>query len=260
MPRSKWDESYYVKCYELARTGLTETGMAEALGITPVTLADWKTKHPALRDAIERGNHYRKGRTATPTFAEYVYQRLPEELQLLWEQVMALDRLPAGTRKLEALFAEHGKTARQHLFLYALTSCNFNASEALRRVGISSQMLHNWITNDPSFAELWEEINWHKKNFFEGALMDLVAARDTAATIFVNRTQNRDRGYNEKVDVHHSGQVGTGVVDVDSLGLDAETRKRLLAALRAQQAPPTLAIAQGEEGEVIDAEPITHVA
>ena len=79
-----------------------------------------------------------------------------------------------------------------------------------------------------------EEIEWHKCNFFEEALVDLVAMRNPGAVMFVNRTKNADRGYSEKIQVEHSGAIATSV-SVDELELPMETRKELLRAVRASK-------------------------
>ena len=62
----------------------------------------------------------------------------------------------------------------------------------------------------------------------------LIAGGDTSSTIFANRTYNRKRGYNEKVDVdlNISGSVQHHIVSIDSLDLPLKERKRLLHKIR----------------------------
>src|SRR5690606_21892274 len=74
------------------------------------------------------------------------------------------------------------------------------------------------------------------KNFIEDGLMDLIEIRNPNAVIFANKTLNRDRGYDEKIEVHHSGQVNhKHEFSIDQLNLDTETKRKVLNAIREQQ-------------------------
>ena len=136
---------------------------------------------------------------------------------------------------MERLLDNAGKRARQHLFLYALTASNFNASEACRKVNISRKTFENWVTTEPEFGQLIDEMHWHKKNFFESALVGLIRSGDSSATIFANRTLNRDRGYNEKFELEVKGQVNHAhahIVQIDDLNLPIKVRRLILEAMR----------------------------
>lgn len=99
---------------------------------------------------------------------------------------------------------------------------------------MSKATLNHWIRDDPEFADLLDEIHWHKKNWVEQHLMHRLASGDSAATIFANRTLNRDRGYNDKIQLEHSGEVSVHhqVIAVDDLSLPIDVRKKILEALR----------------------------
>lgn len=231
----------YVAAYNYARAGNPDKRIAALLGISQVTLARWKTQRPALAQAIADG---RAGRcavvTAAPTFKDYVYGRLPEDLQALWDEIDALDEAESGIAAVERILAGMGKRQRQSLFLHALVACNFNPSDAMRKLCLTRKDLENW-SHEAGFAELVKEIHWHKKNFFEAALVRAVERGDPAAVVFVNKTYNRDRGYNEKfeitVDGNETTQVGkAAAISLDSLELPLEVRKAALAALRQRQA------------------------
>jgi hypothetical protein len=233
----KWQDGHYVTVYELAREGMTEKQIAATMGISLPTLARWKSQRPALRDAWDRG----KGRTASEdrySFREYVYQRLPADLRGLWDEIMACETEANDIARVEAMLTAHGKRARQHLFIYALTSSNFNISRAMQRLNIPRKTFEAWVANEPDFAELMAEIHWHKKNFFEDALIQRVQAGDTPAVIYAAKAQLRDRGYNDRVDVAVKQDVSitaTSVaVNVDELGLPLDTRRQILEAMRQQ--------------------------
>lgn len=233
-----WSNRHYVTAYEYARAGLNEGQLAEAMGINRLTLRKWREDDPDFHEAILRGRSFReKTSGATISFHEYVYQRLSPELQLLWNEIAACQSAPNGMMRMEAIFSEQGIRVRQHLFLYALTSTNFNASEACRRVGISKSTLDDWIKRDPNFSKLMDEIHWHKGNFFEDKLINLVDAMEPAAVIMANKTFNKSRGYGTEINVKHSGQVNHAhaVLTVGELQLPLNVRQAILSAMRNKQ-------------------------
>lgn len=233
-PASKCD---LLTIYEGARDGLSDTQIAALCGITQQAFGNWKKRRPPVRDALARGRAFAAAHSV-PAFLDFVYQRLPEELKPLWEEINAMDLEDAPPARLEAFFSRNGVRARQHLFLYALVSNCFNVSEAMRKIGLNRKALDHWRKFDPGFAELMDEIHWHKQNFFESALLQRVEAGDTQAIIFANRTQNRDRGYNDKLDINLQGEVkhAHAHFSVDELNLPIETRRQLLTAIREKSA------------------------
>lgn len=251
-----FNNSYVFKAYELARAGFSEHKMADALGVARTTIRDWRKKHKIFNDAVTAGYGLRNT-AGKSKFLDYVYKRLPEELVPLWNQIMNIDKDEnvgdrAKRQLIDKLFFGKGMLIRQHIFLHALVNSNFNPSEACRKTGVSRDTLDNWLKNT-HFARLWKEIIWHKKNFFEGALMGLVEAGDTSAIIFANRTYNADRGYTDKVQVQHqhTHTHTHAVVDVASLGLPLETQVQLLEAMRNKE---RLALEPHKEEEIIDIE------
>lgn len=238
----------YVSAYELAKANLSESKMADALGIMVVTLRKWRIKNPAFKDAIQRGRaHIKHANGETIQFHEYIFQKLPEHLKGLWKEIKECETAPNGVSRMEALFQRHGLRARQQLFVYALTASTFNASEACRRVGIGKRVLDSWIQFDPTFAELMDEIHWHKGNFFENQMIDLVDAGHPLAVIHVNKTFNAKRGYGNSVQVEHTGQVNHlhASIDLAKLDLPLDVRKQILEAYRTQKSesvPPGLTL------------------
>ena len=75
----------------------------------------------------------------------------------------------------------------------------------------------------------------HLAQLFEQAFIGRVAAGDTAAVIHAVKTKCRDRGYNDKVEVVHSGSItNEHTVSIAELDLPIETRQEVLTALRAK--------------------------
>lgn len=225
----KWNNFMYVRAYELAKQGLKGRNLAHALGIDYNTLVRWSDTNPAFADAIARAQG--KSEDTVTNFKEYVYKHLSPDLQDLWDKINACEEDPSQRCRVNALLQQQGKHVKQQLFIHALICSNFNATEACRKVGISVFSMRRWIDEEPDFRDLLEEIHWHKKNFFEAGLVRLIEEGDSAATIFANRTVNRDRGYNDKHEVSITGKV-EHTLQIDELDLPLEVRKIILEAYR----------------------------
>jgi len=231
---ASWKNEHVLTAYELARGGFTQNQIAKTLGVDPATLARWKTKYPLLKHAIRRGHNLKTGNMPGKfTFRDYVYQRLPDHLKTVWDELVKLDNGKTALSKIETLLQKHGKVGRQHLFLHALTAGNFSLSSACRRVNISRDTFRNWCENDPEFAELINALDEIKGDFFEGSLCQLIAGGDSAATIFANRTFNAKRGYSEKMKVETEvTHTEVNVVNIENLQLTVEEQRHLLGKIR----------------------------
>lgn len=202
--------------------------VADSLGLEYRTLITRMNTHPKLREVKELAESRRGNREA---FSGYIYQHLSERAREIWDDLQFWDGNSAS-EKIEKILANKPKKIRQELFIHALINSGFDLSEACRITGVSRWTLNNNWKADPEFQELLEEIQWHKKNFFEHALLDLVEQRHPGAVMFVNRTVNADRGYTEKLEVHHGGSVDTTGFTIDDLDLSIECRKEILEAMR----------------------------
>lgn len=246
-----WKDEHIIRVYELARAGMSQTQIIQVLGISRQTFITWKNKRPALREALRRGLLWHKGpKSEGFSFRTYVYNQLSPLAQATWNEIMAFENTTNRKRKIEAIFAKRGVRMRQQLFVYAWTSTNFKFSKALWRVGISSWTFAHWKKTDPDFARLVAEIDQRKKDFFEEHLITLVAAGDGPATIFANRTYNRDRGYGEHVDVGVQGQIDHAVYPVDSLDLPLDARRQLLESLRRKRIKSEVVNTKQLQGEI----------
>lgn len=240
--KDKWRDDFYVKAHALAKAGWGDGKIANALGVDDDTFRRWRKKRPALEEALLSA---RSGANGVESFHEYVYKQLPDHLRRLWDKINKCSRERNGVSRVEALLENAGLRARQHLFLYALVNANFNPSAACRAVNITKKTFDNWKNYDPDFLELVDEIDWHKGNFFEGALVMLVKEGNAPAVLFANKTFNAKRGYADKGDSTVIHNHLHAVVNVDDLNLPLETRKALLDAMRAKR-----------EGRVVDALPL----
>ncbi len=253
----KWHDKFIFKVYDLAKSNATENQIAKALGMTVPSLRHQIKRLPLLKLAIDLGHATLPAEKSQDDFRSYVYASLPQHLQELWNEINQSEDLENGVLQVESVLKDKGKMTRQHLFLYALVHCSFNESEACRMVSVTTTCLTDWKA-DPDFAELMQQMHVHKKNFFEGCLVRLAGAGDSAATIFANKTLNKDR-YGEsplnvrikgKMGVQHSGSV-ENIVRIVPDELPLEMRKQLLAYIREKKVQEE-AVAKGTQLAIPD--------
>lgn len=232
MGKSKFSPSMYVTVFELARSGQSNQEISRTIGVDTGTLKRWMRTNKHFKEAITRG---RRGGTFAneQTFGDYVYQCLPPHLKEVWEELTYAEDEPDGHNRVYALLRDQGKVARQRLFVHALVHTMFNVSRACRMLAMGRRVFEEWC-KEPTFAELIDEIFWHRDNFFEQALIGLVAGGDTAAILHVAKTKLRHRGYNPQTEVVATSTTGD-TVDFGDLDLPVETQKEILAAMRAKR-------------------------
>jgi hypothetical protein len=244
---------YYLRVYRLARAGVKKRTIVRDIGVPRWLFDRWLRKYPALQQALDEARKDLAGRDER-TFERYVYNRLPEDLKDLWKRLVLDDgaiNADLTVESLDRIFRGKPLLWRKRLFLHALIHFNFCASEACRCVGLNRATVEGWCRDDRDFARLYKEMHWHKKNFFESALVDLVARGDPGAIVFANRTLNKDRGYADRQEVRVTGEVAV-THRFDDLGLGVEEKKKILAAIRTKK---TLALEDhSKDREVIDAD------
>ncbi len=227
-----WQDKFIIEVYNLSRSGLTELRMAKELGISLPTFRVWERKKKCFKLALQMGRKERR-RNDDVDWKNYIYKRLPSELRRLWRKINKLDKAKNGSERIEAILAQEGKIVRQHLFIHAWLVSLFSISRALRKVNISMETFNRW-KKDPIFLRMIKEIDWHKKNFLEDCLYKSIKKGDTSAIIFANRTYNKDRGYNDKLEIgmNLSGQIEQNIMSIDILNLPLDIRKEILKSLR----------------------------
>lgn len=185
----------------------------------------------------------------TTSLRDYVCGSLSDDAKDIWNDLKFWEDEDNFSEKVKAIMARTPKKLRQELFVHAFLTTGFNRTKALQMTNTSIVELKEWIERDLAFAELIEEMQHHKKDFFENALIDLVQARNPQAVVFVNKTLNADRGYSEKLQIHHSGNISNDGLNIDDLDLDIETRKKILEAIRKKGK-----LDKAKQGDIIDIE------
>jgi hypothetical protein len=180
------------------------------------------------------------------TLKHYILTSLSKETRVIWDRLTKTKTL----EEIDAVFHKRPIKMRQQLFCHAILHTGYDISRACAMVGVDRMQMEKW-KGDLEFLQMLEEVQFHKKNFFEHALIGLVTEGYPGAVIFANRTINRDRGYSEKVTIE-SNLAGVQVDwDIADLDLDVATMKKVLDAIerkkaRAQQEDLAVAVTNSE--------------
>lgn len=224
-PRNYW------RAYQFATQGHSDNDMARLLGCRLYDFKAWMVRYPAFKEAVEEG----RAQFSRPA-GSYIYDRLSPEAQRTYDELLRVEDHPNALAKLEALFRGQGVRMRQLMFIQSLSDLSFNTSKACRRVGICLKTFKEWVSTDPDFAQLYEECMFHKANFVEEALMDLVARRNPQAVMFANRSLNRARGYGDHLQVETTTVERHEVtIDLSDLELPPDVARVVLEALERRE-------------------------
>jgi len=95
-------------------------------------------------------------------------------------------------------------TKRQKEFIEIFKKNMCLITKSCDKAQVPLRTYYNWL-DDPTFRDAVEEARTSIKDFGEAALFKLINSGNPAATIFYNKTKNRDRGYIERREIEHSG-------------------------------------------------------
>ena len=101
------------------------------------------------------------------------------------------------------------KDITKEAFIIAYKENFGNITISCESAGVSRSSYNVWIKNDPEFAKKLAEIEPEEimLDFGEQKLMERIAKGDTLATMFLLKTKGKRRGYIERQEVAHEGDV-----------------------------------------------------
>lgn len=251
----KWRDELYVEVYKLARCGKTDAEICAVIGVGRGVYDRWRKEKPAFQKSLDDGRSLEQKKEE---MVERLYSRLTPELQDVWDRIMKCEITDSDQDKevlrdkrrlrikIDQEIDKMETRSKQRLFLFAYHGTDFNRTEACRLVGIDPEVFKTWIA-DKNFAKLMQHMEEAKDDLYESALVGLVKQGEPSAVVFANKTRNRSRGYNDKVETSVNVNVSHSV---DDLGLSLEDRKKLLEAVRARNQVKLL-----ETKEIIEVQP-----
>lgn len=81
-------------------------------------------------------------------------------------------------------------------------------TSACKIVGIARSTHYNWYDSDRDYRDAVDDISNIALDFAESKLHELIKDKDTTATIFYLKTKGKRRGYIERNEIDHNGQIG----------------------------------------------------
>lgn len=82
-----------------------------------------------------------------------------------------------------------------------------NLSHAAQKLGVSRQAVYNYVNKHDDIKELLEQEREAMLDIAENNLFLNVQDRDNTAIIFLLKTQGKKRGYIERAEIEHSGEL-----------------------------------------------------
>jgi ACT domain-containing protein len=96
----------------------------------------------------------------------------------------------------------------------ALTQTLGVATSACKIVGVDRTTFYKYIKDDPQFAEQVKDVQEVAIDFAESKLYEQIKESNTTATIFYLKTKAKHRGYVEKQEIQHSGEIDQRVQEI----------------------------------------------
>src|SRR5690625_4564044 len=80
-------------------------------------------------------------------------------------------------------------------------------TSACEAAGVSRSTFYNYYREDPEFQKSVDDLSDVALDFAESKLFSQIDQNNTAATIFYLKTKGKHRGYVERQEVDHSGEL-----------------------------------------------------
>ena len=239
----KWQDVFLFKVYAMVMDGRNQEDIIRELDISDDLWYRWKRERPLLRLAYTTAQQDRSKKTVD--FGEYCVTKLSKEARAIWDKLKEIDKtddtdVETKHEKISRIMTGINIKLRQQIFFQAYVSRRFNVSRAMDLAGVDAREYGEWKSNDPNFLLLFDEMTRRKKDFFEQQLVALTEMGSEQAILFVNRTVNRDRGYNDKIDVNVTGAISHEhrhmmEINFETLELPIETLRQVHVAIKKQQ-------------------------
>lgn len=96
---------------------------------------------------------------------------------------------------------------KKNEFLIAFEAKAGNISQACKAIDIGRRTYYDWLEHDKKFAQNVDDLNEAGIDWGESLLKLQMQKGDTTAIIFFLKTKGKKRGYIEKQEFEHSGDI-----------------------------------------------------
>ena len=107
------------------------------------------------------------------------------------------------------------KQQTKKALIEALTQTLGVVTSACKIVGIDRTTFYKYINEDEVFAKAVKDISEVAIDFAESKLYEQIRDNNTTSTIFYLKTKAKHRGYVERQEVEHSGEIKEVVVNIN---------------------------------------------
>lgn len=127
---------------------------------------------------------------------------------LSWERKEFDSMLENDSKFRIAYYEAIGLNTKQAEFLRVYPKKLFNISKTCRTVGINRKTFYRWKKSNPEFLSQIDDLREGLYDDVESIILHKIfVENDTTVLIFFAKTQMKDRGYSEKLDVKADVQV-----------------------------------------------------
>lgn len=103
--------------------------------------------------------------------------------------------------------SDKSKQLKKKALILALEQTLGVVTHACQKTGVNRKTFYDWLQQDPEFRQQVEDINNVVLDFAESKLYSQIKENNTTATIFFLKTKGKHRGYVEKQEIEHSGEI-----------------------------------------------------
>jgi hypothetical protein len=107
---------------------------------------------------------------------------------------------------------------KKNAILQALVQTLGVVTSACKIVDMDRSTFYKYLNEDPEFAIQVKDVQEVALDFAESKLYEQIKGNSTAATIFYLKTKGRHRGYIERHEVEHSGEITQVTVNIKRNG------------------------------------------
>lgn len=103
---------------------------------------------------------------------------------------------------------------KKQAILQALEQTLGVVTSACQKVGVGRKTFYEWLHDDEEFKTEVQDLEGVTLDFAESKLYQQIKEGNTTATIFYLKTKGKNRGYIERQEIQHSGEIREIVVNV----------------------------------------------
>jgi hypothetical protein len=109
---------------------------------------------------------------------------------------------------------------KKDAMIEALTKSLGVVTTACNLVGIEPKTHYNWLKDDPDYAQAVADVKNTALDFVESQQFKRIKEGSDTMIIWYLKTQGKQRGYTEKVQVEHSGAIEIDLTKMTNEELD----------------------------------------